>query len=561
MWSPALFAAPEQENFSRVPVVLHVMPFGIARKEAWETHYVSKLHCPCCLKAWTGATSQDNCALCGKIVCDDAHCSRVDVKIILTTGDVWLRACVVCWKLAHAIEKQSMHQDAACVQALYGQTDPKQRRVPERTVEITPENCQTGPAGDEKTLADPLTKKCHSDMYVCQINYGYFDGQFETFTTIEVPSSSRMVKEHSESCTPYQLESWEAVEPAWRTSVDVLHKEVQRLKIIAQDKCALEAAYAQLSEEHSTAIAHSQEVSNTASLLTVTKRNLELSLARVGEQLATTTAKLRDAEKRADELLARAGKAHIRRDWRRMDASAPFPAGDDLKGAFEAPFLQIESFAFEAITSLESLGHEENTVELMVHTVLKPIYERTEAYVANLLRQKEAIMKTEFSDTVPTDLTKDTVTKLFWFTRMQDVIPPLLASLTDEAVAALMAEMGPLVSELHAQMLRDAANDIISNSPNDLRIPTLVRAYLRLFAFVKLSDPYCYLQPLPGARVRYHPERCLEVLSPGARKYGQIKTGDEVEVVHCGLYFEDVTDKFDSVVPVVKCRVRRIVKA
>jgi hypothetical protein len=70
-----------------------------------------------------------------------------------------------------------------------------------------------------------------------------------------------------------------------------------------------------------------------------------------------------------------------------------------------------------------------------------------------------------------------------------------------------------------------------------------------------LSDPGCYLLPAPGERLSYQEGHCVEVLSPGTKKFGRIKEGDVVEVVLSGLYFDDPATGAKPVQPML---VRRL---
>jgi hypothetical protein len=468
--------------------------------------------CICCESDWYIYSGTSDCDICHRPVCSARACSKVNIAVM----GRWVRACTPCWKITSAEISQYDEQMA-------------------------------------------IGKKFEYDLREVE-----YDGYYGSATAV-VPAYSQTAKGLVSRSKLRQATNWEAAEKMWATSVDTLYADIQGFKQTGQE---LQVAREQLLEEIATLqaknallekkAAAATELTAQVCILNVINQNKQYNLGVLEEKLTVNATKLKDAEKRADELMARAGKAHIKRDWRRMDAGTGFPAGDDLRDAFEAPFLQFESFACDVVTSLENLGHK-NATDILVPQVLRPLYEATEKYVTTIVREKEAVMQREFNDTVPDDITNDTVTKLFWFTRMQEVVPGMIGRVTDAAVAELMQQMGALVPSVHAQMLVDGENNIISNTENDIRFPALVRAMLRLFAYAKLSDPYCYLLPVPGTMVSYHPDRCVEVLSPGARKHGQIKEGDRVEVVHCGLYFEDPSSAFDNTRPVVKCRVRRIV--
>jgi hypothetical protein len=137
--------------------------------------------------------------------------------------------------------------------------------------------------------------------------------------------------------------------------------------------------------------------------------------------------------------------------------------------------------------------------------------------------------------------------------------PAEIAALTEEDIMAMTDRMDTWVTDLYNQMMKAAEDGDIDNGEQNLRVPHIVRHFLRLHTIALLSDPCCYLYPAPGASTFYREGHCVEILSPGTKKYGRIKEGDVVEVVLCGLYFEN--PKRGDPKPVIPSLVRRLVTA
>jgi hypothetical protein len=148
------------------------------------------------------------------------------------------------------------------------------------------------------------------------------------------------------------------------------------------------------------------------------------------------------------------------------------------------------------------------------------------------------------------------VPRLFWYQTQQVQFPAEIRAITDEQIFALMQQADQLIPVLHQRMLQAAEEGLVDAGEQNLRIPQLVRHLLRLHTITALSDPRCYMFPAPGAKVDYTDTMHSEILSPGVKRYGRIKEGDQVEVVLCGLYFEP---KWANPKPVIPCLVRRVV--
>lgn len=299
---------------------------------------------------------------------------------------------------------------------------------------------------------------------------------------------------------------------------------------------------------------------------------LKDQLAKVTQERDLEADKAKSQQKRADTLLARAGKNHIKRDWQQSTLGSIFPAGEDFSNEFVAAFVNVESFGCDVINVLEEKMVEETpnqikATKMFVHEIMKPLHKNCQKFITDYLNDRKAKLEADWG--VELNLTNaDEVNSLFWFKSMQPAIIKMVEKLTDEDIEKIIDN--EMIMTLHQNMLNAAENDIIDKGETNLRIPQLTRHLLRLIAIAEMSDPKCYLGPIPGERLVYKEDLnyMQEILSPGVKRYGRIKEGDEVEVVSCGLYFDpykDTDGKFIEkdgklVKPVKPCLVRRIPK-
>jgi hypothetical protein len=387
-------------------------------------------------------------------------------------------------------------------------------------------------------------------------------------------TTARLAEQHAIEVTELN-EVFAAELSAASTDAKVAEKHAVQVTNLSAQLAQLKASHSELQTARERLAA--KEATLTAELTTAQRQlnsaaaerdQAAVELTRTAAEAQAKTVELaaeRDkARAQADNLLKRSGQNHIKRDWERMSGTIAFPAGSDLRDCFVSSMLNFESFACDAVFALENLGHAEDAAPgLFVSQVMLPMYEGAKGYVDRLLQERREKLQELFGAALPADLTEDTVPKLFWYLTLQTQLPPLVKALTDAQVAELVQGMGGQVAAVQARMLEDAAAGQISDTEGDLRVSQIVRALLLLFTHAALSDPNCHLQPAPGAHMVYHPDRCKEVLSPGAKRYGQIKEGDVVEVVLCGLYFEDAEGpgQLNAVKPVIPCLVRRLLNS
>jgi hypothetical protein len=287
---------------------------------------------------------------------------------------------------------------------------------------------------------------------------------------------------------------------------------------------------------------------------------LNARLQSLEAELKTTKEKEKLAEQRANNLMSRVGKSHIKRDWQQSKVASGFPAGEDVRDEFQKAFLNFESFACDAVNCFEDLKIED-PASALVHQVMSPIYSETRAYVESRLKAKKDRLEKEFGTIVPSEdvATDESVPRLFWYQTQQAQFPAEIAALTEEDIMGMTDHMHEWVTDLYNRMIDAAEEGLIDSGEQNLRVPHIVRHFLRLHTVTMLSDPCCYLHPAPGASTCYREGHCVEILSPGTKKYGRIKEGDVVEVVLSGLYFENPHGGDPK--PVMPSMVRRLVTA
>jgi regulator of replication initiation timing len=289
------------------------------------------------------------------------------------------------------------------------------------------------------------------------------------------------------------------------------------------------------------------------------RKTLNAEINRLDEQLQQIKSRERTAQQRSDGLLSRVGKSHIKRDWQQTRVGSNFPAGEDFRSMFLERFLDFESFACDAVNCLDDLECKDSAA-VLVSDVIAPVFNAAIGEIARRLKVKREILKREFNTVVP-ESGEDNIVKLFWYSTQQTQMLREIQALSEEHVLAMTKNLGGRIPELLAEMERQAEAGSIANDENSIRINRLLGFLLELQTVAELSDPRCFLQPAPGSRVTYKEGYCMEILSPGTKKFGRIQEGDQVEVVMCGLYFEDSTNAFATVKPVVPCLVRRLMKA
>jgi hypothetical protein len=258
-------------------------------------------------------------------------------------------------------------------------------------------------------------------------------------------------------------------------------------------------------------------------------QTLLAALAKMKKDTATATAAEAAAQTRITTLLAKFGTGHVQRDDP-LTYNATFPSGDMIIEEAKREFAGFDAFASDVVDVLaEKEGSGHDAASLFVHSVMRPLYDSTLKYVQDALRAKQARMLELFG--ASGEITSQDSSSIAWQFHQYAQQPLMLShvsALTEQEVKEIACPAGTSVG----------------------KVLKLARTLLRLHTLALLSDPRCYLHPAPGVRLSYQEGHCVEVLSPGTKKYGRIKEGDVVEVVLSGLYFDDPATGAKPVVPV-----------
>jgi hypothetical protein len=276
--------------------------------------------------------------------------------------------------------------------------------------------------------------------------------------------------------------------------------------------------------------------------------------ATVEGTLRKMTAEL-EATRRADELAAlrlrnlttKQGAAHVRRDSPPEESKTGFPSGDVLLGVYQSAWSSFDAFACDVVDALAEYDPRGNVAKAFVHNIMLPAFQATQAYVEGTILRKQERMVQLFGPTAQfTRRDSDDVAWQFFLFTQQLKMPAEIAALSDVAVQTLIQKTDASSGERSTpKSLVGLAQELLQEGVNagrfarGLTVQQVVRHFLRLHTYAMLSDPRCYLHPAPGTRLSFSEKHCIEVLSPGVKRYGRIKEGDKVEVVLCGLYFED----------------------
>jgi len=228
---------------------------------------------------------------------------------------------------------------------------------------------------------------------------------------------------------------------------------------------------------------------------------------------------------------------HVRRSDPSSAISSGFPGGEELCHRFVANVGAFEGFVKEAMYVMESMVAEhEDAMEVLVCQVLRPVHELTLHFVTRSLTSSLKVLADEFGVSVPGDRvpSEASLVKQFWLYTQQRRMPLLIDKIPETDICNLFSKQA-MVCRLHARMT------------GEMSVPQLVRRYMRIHVLALLSDPRCYLEPWPGALVIHKEGHTREV--QGSDPETCVEIGDGVQVVHCGLYFEQPGPRVLPAVP------------
>jgi serine/threonine protein kinase len=249
--------------------------------------------------------------------------------------------------------------------------------------------------------------------------------------------------------------------------------------------------------------------------------------------------------------------AHVRRDSAPEESNTGFPCGDSLLNMYSSAWVTFDVFACDVVDALAACYSRGNVAETFVRDVMLPIFRATRSYVEDTILSKQQRMVQLFGPAAQiTHRDSGDVAWQFFLSTQQTKTAAEVIALSDAAVQKLFESADGLSKAVGVMRVLRYAGSKAGRFTRGMTITEVVRRFLLLHTYAMLSDPRCYLHPTPGTRLAFSEKHCIEVLSPGVKRYGRIKAGDTVEVVMCGLYFVDpaAPDAF----PVVPMMVRRL---
>lgn len=258
------------------------------------------------------------------------------------------------------------------------------------------------------------------------------------------------------------------------------------------------------------------------------------------------------------------GYSYIKRDIFQRNITYEFPINDEIQRLFIN--IDFEGFAGDAIYALH------NDVTEFV-SIMRNLYTQSVAWFQGQLSRKMQILQDEFF----ISSLQDHATQRFWYSSLQKHYYSYVRSLSvDQLIGLLRGDQGAKfdskIIALHDTMIGLAKEQQIvynlqSRDTKELTFPTLLQFLLMFHVICILSDPPCYLHPIPGEVIPFQDNCAKEICKDSSLSSSnssrnrnsmtdRVKRGENVLVLFPALYFDDPTKSNDS--PVQPCLVKRL---
>lgn len=300
-----------------------------------------------------------------------------------------------------------------------------------------------------------------------------------------------------------------------------------------------------------------------------TIRSIVQGWSQTEADLQLKTAKEQELLHEVKNLSQMVGYTFIKRDIFQRNITYEFPINDEIQRLFIN--IDFEGFAGDAIFALNN-----DVMEFV--SIMRNIFTQSLTWFQNQLNRKFEILQQEFF--VPS--LQDNSTQRFWYSSLQKHYYSYIRSLTvDQLIGLLRGDQGTAfdakILTLHEKMIVLAKEQHIvynlqSKDTKELTFPTLLQFLLLFHVICVLSDPPCYLHPIPGETIPFQDNSAKEICkdvgfsstassSNSAAKNrnsttDRLKRGDNVLVLFPALYFDDPTKTTDS--PLQQCLVKRL---
>lgn len=220
-----------------------------------------------------------------------------------------------------------------------------------------------------------------------------------------------------------------------------------------------------------------------------------------------------------------------------------FPNGSDISAAFKNERKDVEVFAESAVEKLNAAGHS-GPAAYLVSSVLSPLFYSCQSEVRQMLSRDYIALVSAFDVTTSSHPGLDFASKEVLFNKLWKGIAQrrameLLSTLKADAVTDSLFEK---LANGEAKQLFETMGTV---AEDDLDLKKCMKLFVQFSLYAELSDPPCFLEPAPGTSFKYGSKVAKEILSPGVG-HERIKTGDKVEVVFPGLYFQSAEDPSDK---------------
>jgi hypothetical protein len=276
------------------------------------------------------------------------------------------------------------------------------------------------------------------------------------------------------------------------------------------------------------------------------RRTLNETLARMQANLESGAVKERQAHERSEAMTSRLGRGHIKRDEPAPSGPRTFPTGEELRNEYAAVFGDtfVEA-AGQATLCMEDVLKMRGSEDFFVHDIVAPLFRVTKEYVTEVIAAKYKVLSDNFGVALEEEEEgegdqDDSIARQFFLSSQQEVLLGTVMGVDKSVINKLIIQMGSTATKLRDALPTWAARN---GSQLTFDLVEMVRLLLRVHTVIELSDPKCYLYPDAATNIIYPDDRRVhrEIFSPGAKVYGPLVRGEEVQVVVPGLYFQPPT--------------------
>ncbi len=302
--------------------------------------------------------------------------------------------------------------------------------------------------------------------------------------------------------------------------------------------------------DHSKLLGNQQSESHTIyamdlKVLSIWKSNTEEMVQKITileKELQETKLKLQSSEHSIGQMLKLVGSNHVQRDVHRLQAShdlCRFPNGGELRSQYENFLKELEILYPDILRGImeldQSCSVEEGAIRSLLQHVLKPIFEICLELTVSCLKSKISVLE-EFvggSVNIGVDDTKkypnSGLLNTFWYVNMHKQVLSCMDSMlfpacrigsSDEfqsdvsgsplsSVVQHVFNLHPIIAKLHSYLTElHIGNEI---QYDEITLLSLIQKFTEFCFYTQLSDPPCFLHPVPGDEISFSKRNCDSV--------------------------------------------------